>query len=643
MQDTYIFREIPSQRPNTPLLDRIDVPAQLRELPPEDLPQLARELRAFLLWSVGQTGGHFGAGLGVLELTVALHYVFNTPEDRLVWDVGHQAYPHKILTGRREQMGTIRRKGGLSGFPKRAESVYDTFGVGHSSTSISAALGMAIAARMQNTGRKSIAVIGDGAMTAGMAFEALNHAGHLHSDMLVILNDNDMSISRNVGGLSNYFAKLLASRTYNQVRDSSKKVLKSTPHLMALAKKTEEHFKGMIAPGTLFEELGFNYIGPIDGHDLPLLVETLENIRDLDGPQFLHVVTTKGKGFAPAEADPIGYHAINKIEPVPANKPEPVIPKPASPKYANVFGQWLCDAAEQDPRLVGITPAMCEGSDLLAFSERFPDRYFDVAIAEQHAVTLAAGLACDGAKPVVAIYSTFLQRGYDQLVHDVAIQDLDVLFAIDRAGLVGEDGPTHAGAFDISYLRCIPGMVIMTPSDENETRQLLQTGLQFNGPAAVRYPRGTGPGVDIQQQLTPLPVGKGRLVREGTRVAILNFGTLLGSALEAAESLNATVADMRFVKPLDDALVLELAEQHDLLVTLEENAIAGGAGSAVTEFLNGREVTLPVMQLGLPDRFVDHGKPEELLKECGLDADSIRDAIASRLERLGKHAAVAVK
>ncbi|WP_342631896.1 1-deoxy-D-xylulose-5-phosphate synthase [Marinobacter alkaliphilus] len=643
MQDTYIFREIPSQRPNTPILDRIDVPAQLRTLPEEDLPQLARELRAFLLWSVGQTGGHFGAGLGVLELTVALHYVFNTPEDRLVWDVGHQAYPHKILTGRREQMGSIRRKDGLAGFPKRAESEYDTFGVGHSSTSISAALGMAIAARMQNTGRKSIAVIGDGAMTAGMAFEALNHAGHLHADMLVILNDNDMSISRNVGGLSNYFAKLLASRTYNQVRDSSKKVLKSTPHLMALAKKTEEHFKGMIAPGTLFEELGFNYIGPIDGHDLPLLVETLENIRELDGPQFLHVVTTKGKGFAPAEADPIGYHAINKIEPVPPSKPEPVKPKQAKPKYANVFGQWLCDAAEQDERVVGITPAMCEGSDLLAFSERFPDRYFDVAIAEQHSVTLAAGLACDGAKPVVAIYSTFLQRGYDQLIHDVAIQDLDVLFAIDRAGLVGEDGPTHAGAFDISFLRCIPKMVVMTPSDENETRQLLHTGLQYHGPAAVRYPRGTGPGAEIQQTLTALPLGKGRVVREGTRVAILNFGTLLGSALEAADSLNATVADMRFVKPLDESLVLELAEQHDLLVTLEENVVAGGAGSAVTECLNKREVMLPVLQLGLPDRFVDHGKHGELLKECGLDPEGIRSAIAGRIDRLGNAALTAIK
>ncbi|QSP96180.1 1-deoxy-D-xylulose-5-phosphate synthase [Marinobacter salinisoli] len=643
MQDTYTFKEIPSQRPNTPLLNRIDSPAQLRDLPAEQLSQLARELRAFLLWSVGQTGGHFGAGLGVLELTVALHYVFNTPEDRLIWDVGHQAYPHKILTGRREQMDSIRRKDGLAGFPKRGESEYDTFGVGHSSTSISAALGMAIAARMQSTGRKSIAVIGDGAMTAGMAFEALNHAGHLHADMLVILNDNDMSISHNVGGLSNYFAKLLASRTYNQVRDSSKKVLQGTPHLMALARKTEEHFKGMIAPSTLFEELGFNYIGPIDGHDLPLLVETLENIRELEGPQFLHVVTTKGKGFAPAEADPIGYHAINKIEPVPASKPEPVPPQPARPKYANVFGQWLCDAAEQDDRVVGITPAMCEGSDLLAFSKRFPERYFDVAIAEQHSVTLAAGMACDGAKPVVAIYSTFLQRGYDQLVHDVAIQDLDVLFAIDRAGLVGEDGPTHAGAFDISYLRCIPNMVIMTPSDENETRQLLHTGLMHQGPAAVRYPRGTGPGTEIQQALTELPLGKGRRIRDGKNIAILNFGTLLPSALKAAEALDATVVDMRFVKPLDEALVLELAEQHELLVTLEENTIAGGAGSAVTEFLNRQEVLMPTLQLGLPDLFIDHGKHGELLHDCGLDAEGIHKAIAERMERLQRQSLKAVK
>ena len=643
MQDTYIFREIPLQRPNTPLLDRIDEPADLRQLAVDQLIQLARELRSFLLWSVGTTGGHFGAGLGVLELTVALHYVFNTPEDRLVWDVGHQAYPHKILTGRREQMGSIRRKHGLAGFPKRGESPYDTFGVGHSSTSISAALGMAIAANHQGLPRKSIAVIGDGAMTAGMAFEALNHAGHLKADMLVILNDNDMSISHNVGGLSNYFAKLLSSRAYHQMRDSSKKVLEGAPGLLALAKKTEEHFKGMIVPGTLFEELGFNYIGPIDGHDLPLLVETLENIRELDGPQFLHIVTTKGKGFAPAEADPIGYHAINKIEPVAAAtvvaaKPAAEKPVPAAPKYANVFGQWLCDAAAADERVLGITPAMCEGSDLLAFAERFPERYFDVAIAEQHAVTLAAGMACDGAKPVVAIYSTFLQRGYDQLIHDVAIQNLDVLFAIDRAGLVGEDGPTHAGAFDISYLRCIPNMVVMTPSDENETRQLLHTGLMHEGPAAVRYPRGSGTGAEIDALLHTLPLGQGRIVRErksaSSRVAILNFGTLLPRALQAAQALDATVADMRFVKPLDSALISKLAQQHDLLVTLEENAIAGGAGSAVCECLNRQEITMPVLQLGLPDEFTEHGTRDQLLEECGLDAASIENAISRRLQRL---------
>lgn len=634
MQDTYLFKEIPSQRPNTPMLDRIDTPEQLRLLDADQLPQLARELRAFLLWSVGQTGGHFGAGLGVLELTVALHYVFNTPQDRLVWDVGHQAYPHKILTGRRGQMGTIRKKGGLAGFPKRAESEYDTFGVGHSSTSLSAALGMAIAARMQNTKRKSIAVIGDGAMTAGMAFEALNHAGHIRADLLVILNDNDMSISHNVGGLSNYFAKLLASRTYNQVRDSSKRALQATPNLMALAKKTEEHFKGMISPGTLFEELGFNYIGPIDGHDLPLLLETLDNIKELDGPQFLHIVTKKGKGFAPAEADPIGYHAINKIEPVPPNRPAPVVTKPKLPKYANVFGQWLCDTAEQDERVVGITPAMCEGSDLVAFARRFPDRYYDVAIAEQHAVTLAAGLACDGSKPVVAIYSTFLQRAYDQLIHDVAIQNLDVLFAIDRAGLVGEDGPTHAGAFDLSYLRCIPNLVVMAPSDENETRRLLQTGLLHTGPAAVRYPRGTGPGTAIDPNLHPLPIGKGRLLNRGTGIAILNFGARLASVKEAAEALGATVADMRFVKPLDTDLILELAASHDLLVTVEENAIAGGAGSAVGECLNAHGLTQPLLNLGLPDSFIDHGKHSELLTECGLDTAGIQQSITQRWEKM---------
>lgn len=634
MQDTTIFQEIPSRQPNTPLLDRITHPEQLRILAEDQLPQLARELRAYLLWTVGQSGGHFGAGLGVLELTVALHYVFNTPEDRLVWDVGHQAYPHKILTGRRERMISIRKKDGLAGFPKRGESEFDTFGVGHSSTSISAALGMAIAARMQRTGRKSIAVIGDGAMTAGMAFEALNHAGHLHADMLVVLNDNDMSISQNVGGLSNYFAKLLASPTYNQVRDGSKKVLQGKPNLMALAKKTEEHFKGLISGGTLFEELGFNYIGPIDGHDLPLLVETLQNIRELEGPQFLHIVTKKGKGFAPAEADPIGYHAINKIEPAPPVKPATTPPAAKKYKYANVFGKWLCDTAEQDERVVGITPAMCEGSDLVEFSSRFPERYFDVAIAEQHAVTLAAGLACDGAKPVVAIYSTFLQRGYDQLIHDVAIQNLDVLFAIDRAGLVGEDGPTHAGAFDLSYLRCIPNMVVMAPSDENETRQLLQTGLAFDGPAAVRYPRGTGPGTPMEETLTPMPIGKGRLVREGHRIAILNFGSLLDATKTAAETLDATVADMRFVKPLDTALIQSLAESHDLLVTLEENAIAGGAGSGVSEYLNEEGIQVAMLHLGLPDRFIDHGKHQELLEVCGLHPEGILESIKKRWDKL---------
>lgn len=630
MQDTYVFQEIPTRRPNTPLLDRINEPAELRRLDRDLLPQLARELRAYLLWSVGQSGGHFGAGLGVIELTLALHYVFNTPDDRLVWDVGHQAYPHKILTGRRDRMTTIRKQHGLAGFPKRAESPYDTFGVGHSSTSISAALGMAVAAAVCGIRRKQIAVIGDGAMTAGMAFEALNHAGDLHPDLLVILNDNDMSISRNVGGLSNYFARLLSSRTYNQVRDSSKKVLAGAPQLMALAKRTEEHFKGMLSPGTLFEELGFNYIGPVDGHDLPLLLETLENIRELEGPQFLHIVTKKGKGFAPAEADPIGYHAINKIEPKPPVQSTPAPGKAKKPKYSNVFGQWLCDMAEQDSRVVGITPAMREGSDLVAFSKRFPERYFDTAIAEQHAVTLAAGLACENMKPVVAIYSTFLQRAYDQLIHDVAIQNLDVLFAIDRAGLVGEDGPTHAGSFDLTYLRCIPNMVVMAPSDENETRQMLYTGLRHEGPAAVRYPRGTGPGARIEAQMTALPLGKGRLLRQGKGVAILSFGALLAPALEAAEALDATVADMRFIKPLDEALIAQLAASHELLVTVEENAVSGGAGSAVAEYLNASLQSVPLLNLGLPDRFIDHGKHADLLAECGLDSAGIENSIRER-------------
>jgi 1-deoxy-D-xylulose-5-phosphate synthase len=564
----------------------------------------------------------------VVELTIALHYVFDTPDDRLVWDVGHQAYPHKILTERRELMGTLRQKNGLAAFPRRAESEYDTFGVGHSSTSISAALGMAIAARLQGKERKSVAVIGDGALTAGMAFEALNHASEVDADMLVILNDNDMSISHNVGGLSNYLAKILSSRTYSSMREGSKKVLSRLPGAWEIARRTEEYAKGMLVPGTLFEELGWNYIGPIDGHDLPTLVATLRNMRDMRGPQFLHVVTKKGKGFAPAELDPIGYHAITKLE-APGSAPK----KTGGPKYSSVFGQWLCDMAAQDARLLGITPAMKEGSDLVAFSERYPERYFDVAIAEQHAVTLAAGMACEGMKPVVAIYSTFLQRAYDQLIHDVAVQHLDVLFAIDRAGLVGEDGPTHAGSFDISYLRCIPGMLVMTPSDEDELRKLLTTGYLFDGPAAVRYPRGSGPNHPIDPDLQPVEIGKGVVRRRGGRVALLVFGVQLAEAMKVAESLDATVVDMRFVKPLDEALVRELAGSHELLVTIEENAVMGGAGSAVGEFLASEGLEVPLLQLGLPDYYVEHAKPSEMLAECGLDAAGIEKAVRQRLDR----------
>ncbi|MFK1529280.1 1-deoxy-D-xylulose-5-phosphate synthase [Pseudomonas aeruginosa] len=622
------LHEIPRERPATPLLDRASSPAELRRLGEADLETLADELRQYLLYTVGQTGGHFGAGLGVVELTIALHYVFDTPDDRLVWDVGHQAYPHKILTERRELMGTLRQKNGLAAFPRRAESEYDTFGVGHSSTSISAALGMAIAARLQGKERKSVAVIGDGALTAGMAFEALNHASEVDTDMLVILNDNDMSISHNVGGLSNYLAKILSSRTYSSMREGSKKVLSRLPGAWEIARRTEEYAKGMLVPGTLFEELGWNYIGPIDGHDLPTLVATLRNMRDMKGPQFLHVVTKKGKGFAPAELDPIGYHAITKLE-APGSAPK----KTGGPKYSSVFGQWLCDMAAQDARLLGITPAMKEGSDLVAFSERYPERYFDVAIAEQHAVTLAAGMACEGMKPVVAIYSTFLQRAYDQLIHDVAVQHLDVLFAIDRAGLVGEDGPTHAGSFDISYLRCIPGMLVMTPSDEDELRKLLTTGYLFDGPAAVRYPRGSGPNHPIDPDLQPVEIGKGVVRRRGGRVALLVFGVQLAEAMKVAESLDATVVDMRFVKPLDEALVRELAGSHELLVTIEENAVMGGAGSAVGEFLASEGLEVPLLQLGLPDYYVEHAKPSEMLAECGLDAAGIEKAVRQRLDR----------
>lgn len=628
------FKEIPRERPVTSLLDRADTPDALRRLGEAELETLADELRLELLYSVGQTGGHFGAGLGVIELTIALHYVFDTPDDRLVWDVGHQAYPHKILTGRRQRMLSLRQKDGIAAFPRRSESEYDTFGVGHSSTSISAALGMALAARQQGVERKSIAVIGDGALTAGMAFEALNHAPEVNADMLVILNDNDMSISRNVGGLSNYLAKILSSRTYTSMREGSKKVLSRLPGAWEIARRTEEYAKGMLVPGTLFEELGWNYIGPIDGHDLPTLIATLRNMRDLKGPQFLHVVTKKGKGFAPAEVDPIGYHAITKLDPLDAPAVAPK--KIAGPKYSGVFGQWICDMASQDSRLIGITPAMKEGSDLVAFSERFPSRYFDVAIAEQHAVTLAAGMACEGSKPVVAIYSTFLQRGYDQLVHDVAVQNLDVLFAIDRAGLVGEDGPTHAGSFDLSYLRCIPGMLIMTPSDENELRKMLSTGYLHTGPAAVRYPRGNGPNATIEASLEPIEIGKGVVRRKGQGVAILVFGVQLTEALQVGETLDATVIDMRFVKPLDEALVREAAAGHELLVTLEENSIMGGAGSAVSEFLAQANILKSVLHLGLPDVYVEHAKPAQMLAECGLDVAGIEAAVRARLAVMGQ-------
>ncbi len=607
-----------------PLLEAIHDPGDLRQLADDKLPELAEEIRDFLIHSVCQTGGHLAASLGTVELTIALHYVYDTPEDRLVWDVGHQSYPHKMLTGRRDRMDTLRQKGGLSGFTKRSESPYDTFGVGHSSTSISAALGMAIAAKREDANRRIVAIIGDGAMTAGMAFEALNHGGDLDADLLVILNDNDMSISPNVGGLSNHLARLLSGRLYSTVREGSKKALSKVPGAWALARRAEEHVKGMVVPGTLFEELGFNYIGPVDGHDLPTLVKTLHNLRSLRGPQFLHVVTRKGKGYAPAEAKPVTYHGVTAFDPATGkieNKPS------TGPTYTQVFGDWLCDMAERDQRLVGITPAMREGSGLVRFSDRFPQRYFDVGIAEQHSVTLAAGLACEGLKPVVAIYSTFLQRAYYQLIHDVALQHLPVLFAIDRAGIVGPDGPTHAGSFDCAFLRCVPNMMVMTPADENECRQMLYTGFMHDGPAAVRYPRGTGPGVVVEAEMTPLPIGAGQVRRLGSRVALLAFGSMLTPALEAAESLDATVANMRFVKPLDEDLVLRLATDHQLLVTLEENATMGGAGSAVGECLAAHAVTVPILNLGLPDRFLPHGSRGELLSDCGLDTPGILEAI----------------
>lgn len=627
------FTEIPLCRPITPLLDTVDSPLQLRQLQAEQLTQLADELRAYLLYCVGRTGGHFGAGLGVIELTIALHYTFDTPRDRLVWDVGHQTYPHKILTGRRDTILTVRQAGGLSGFPKRSESEYDTFGVGHSSTSLSAALGMAIAARMRGEERATVAVIGDGAMTAGMAFEALNHICHVDDNLLVILNDNNMSISRNVGGLATYFSKLWSSRLYNLIREGGKRLLKTFPSTSTFVRKSEELMKALVAPGIIFEELGFTYIGPIDGHQLPLLVQTLENLKQISGPVLLHVITRKGMGFVPAEQDPVGYHALNKIEPTTKSSPSQPL-APGKPKYQQVFGDWLCDMALQDSRLVGITPAMSGGSGMVAFAERFADRFHDVAIAEQHAVTLAAGLACEGLKPVVAIYSTFLQRAYDQVIHDVALQNLDVLFAIDRAGLVGEDGATHAGCFDLSYLRCIPNLLVMAPSDENEARQMLYTGFVYPGPAAVRYPRGTGPGTRIETAMSALPIGKGVVKHRGQQVAILNFGPLLPAAMTVAEGMEATVADMRFVKPLDAALIEDLAASHLLLVTLEENVVAGGAGSAVGEHLAAVGISTSILHLGLPDQFLDHNTPSAQLAQVGLDRPGIELAIRTRLDQL---------
>lgn len=605
-----------------PLLNDIASPADVRRLPKELLRPLAKELREFLTQSVSVSGGHFSAGLGTVELTVALHYVFDTPSDKLVWDVGHQAYPHKILTGRKERMTSIRSRDGICAFPNRAESEYDAFGVGHSSTSISAALGMALASRLKGEDRQMVAIIGDGSITGGMAYEAMNHAGSLDANLLVILNDNDMSISPNVGAMNNYLSKILSSRLYSSVREESKKVLGKMPSVWELARRTEEHVKGMIVPGTLFEELGFNYIGPIDGHDLDVLVSTLENLKQLQGPRFLHIVTKKGKGYPPAEKDPLAYHGVPAFDPRLEHLPK-ASPSSTHPSYTEVFGNWLCDMAAVDPLLLGITPAMREGSGLVRFSERHPDRYFDVAIAEQHAVTLAAGLACEGGKPVVAIYSTFLQRGYDQLIHDVALQGLDVLFALDRAGLVGPDGPTHAGSFDHSYLSCIPNLVVMAPADENECRQMLTTGYRHPGPAAVRYPRGKGPGVVIQPGLDSLPFGKGEVRLRGARVALLAWGSLVTPALEVGRELGGTVANMRFVKPLDEELVLELASGHDILVTLEENVIAGGAGSAVNLLLQSRKVLIPVLNIGLPDSFVEQGSREELLALCGLDVAGI--------------------
>jgi 1-deoxy-D-xylulose-5-phosphate synthase len=613
------------------LLNSISNPADLRLLDRKHLKVLATELREFILESVSKTGGHLASNLGAIELTIALHYVYNTPHDLLVWDVGHQSYPHKILTGRREGMAKLRMKGGLAGFPKREESEYDTFGVGHSSTSISAALGMAVASKLKGDNRHAVAIIGDGAMTAGMAFEALNNAGAMDANMLVILNDNDMSISPNVGALNNYLSKLISGSLYNKVRKNGSKLLEAAPPLHEFVRKTEEHFKGMFTPSTLFEEFGFHYFGPIDGHDIDTLIDTLNNIRELDGPRFLHVVTRKGQGYKLAENDPVLYHGVSKFDRtngISGGK------SGGKPSYTQIFGDWLCDMAKQDTRLVGITPAMREGSGMVRFQQEHPDRYFDTGIAEQHAVTFAAGLACEGMKPVVAIYSTFLQRAYDQLIHDVALQNLPVVFAIDRAGLVGADGPTHAGVYDIAYMRCIPNMTILTPADENECRQMLYTAFQLNTPTAVRYPRGTGLGIVIEQAMTAIPLGKGEIRRRGQKVALLAFGPMLQPAMQAAEALNATVVNMRFVKPLDNALVEELAHSHDLLVSIEEGCIMGGAGSAISEALASAGITTPLLQLGLPDSYIEHGDPIGLLADCGLNAAGIEQSVRNRLSVL---------
>ena len=610
-----------------PRLASIDAPADLRRLPDSELPQVADELRQYLIEAVASSGGHFGAGLGVVELTVALHHEFDTPHDRLVWDVGHQCYPHKILTGRRDRITTIKKKDGLAPFPRREESEYDTFGVGHSSTSISAALGMAIAAQASGEQRKVVAVIGDGAMTAGLAFEALNHAGDVEPDLLVVFNDNGMSISENVGALTKMMARAMASRRLNDLRERAKRAIPKQSFMGRWFKRWEEHAKGMFVPSTLFEELGFHYTGPIDGHNIPQLLQALRTVKNLPGPQLLHVITTKGKGYAPAEQAQIEYHAVGPFDPLAGVKKKT---GKAKPTYTDVFGDWLCDQAAADPRLLGITPAMREGSGLVRFSREYPARYFDVAIAEQHAVTLAAGMACEGAKPVVAIYSTFLQRAYDQAIHDVALQNLDVTFAIDRAGVVGPDGATHAGSFDLSFLRCLPNMVIMAPADENECRTMLSTGFQYAGPAAVRYPRGTGPGVAIHHELDTLPIGKAELRRRGHGLALLSFGAMLAPAAVIAGELDATLVNMRFVKPLDEALIVELARTHDAFVTLEDNAVAGGAGSAVAECLAAHGIVKPILHLGLPDEYLEHGSREEVLSMAGLDLPGIRRAIHAR-------------